>query len=79
MSKLNIAFGQRLKELRKKKKWSLLELSIRADINHNYLSDLENGRRNPSLMILDKLAMSFNITLSELLFGVELLLNTDNR
>ena len=67
------AFGIRLRQLRKAKKWSLLELSLRANINHNYLCDLENGRRNPSLEMLEKLAKAFEITLSSLVLGIELL------
>lgn len=67
------AFGVRLRQLRKAKKWSLLELSLRSEVNHNYLCDLENGRRNPSLEMLQKIADAFEITLSSLVFGVELL------
>jgi len=72
---INIKFGIRLRQLRKAKGWSLLELSVRANINHNYLSDLENGRRNPTLMILQRLSSAFDITVSSLLLGIELISN----
>lgn len=70
---INKAFGIRLRQLRKAKSWSLLELSVRADVNHNYLGDLENGRRNPTLNVLTRLSLAFGITLSSLLLGVELI------
>lgn len=70
---INEAFGVRLRQLRKAKGWSLLELSVRANINHNYLSDVENGRRNPTLTLLHRLSSAFDITLSSLMLGIELI------
>ena len=69
---INEAFGIRLRQLRKAKGWSLLELSVRANVNHNYLCDLENGRRNPTLALLYRISEAFGITLS-LLLGIELI------
>ena len=59
-----------VKDPRKKKGLSSLQLAINADINKNYLNDLENGRRNPSLMILRKVAIALDIDLSELFIGI---------
>ena len=42
------SLGYRVRYLRKQKKWSQFELSLRADVNKNYISDLEKGRRNPT-------------------------------
>ncbi len=70
---INEAFGLRVRQLRKAKGWSLLELSVRADVNHNYLSDIENGRRNPTLNVLHRLSLGFDISLSSLLLGIELM------
>lgn len=70
---INEAFGIRLRQLRKAKGWSLLELSVRANANHNYLCDLENGRRNPTLALLYRISEAFGITLSSLLLGIELI------
>ena len=63
--------GMRVKYLRKKLRWSQEDLAFNANINKNYICDLENGRRNPSLEILERLAVAFNITLEELFKGVE--------
>lgn len=63
--------GMRIKFLRKERKWSQEDLALEADVNKNYISDLENGRRNPSLEILEKIAIAFNISLSELFKGIE--------
>ena len=63
--------GMRIKYLRKKIGWSQEDLALEANVNKNYICDLENGRRNPSLEILEKIAIAFGITLSELFRGVE--------
>ena len=63
--------GMRIAYLRKQKKMSQLALSIEAEINKNYLSDLEKGRRNPTLLILNKIANALGCDLSYLLQGVK--------
>ena len=62
--------GKRIIHLRKLKKMSSLDLAIEAEINKNYLSDLENGRRNPTLMILRKIAIALEIDIAELFSGI---------
>ena len=63
--------GMRIKYLRQKLHWSQEDLALNANINKNYISDLENGRRNPSLEILERISNAFNITLEELFKGIE--------
>ena len=63
--------GMRIRFLRSEKGWSQEDLALEANINKNYICDLENGRRNPSLIILEKIANAFGITLAELFKGVE--------
>lgn len=66
--------GMRIKFLRAQKKWSQEDLAFAANINKNYISDLENGRRNPSLDILERIALAFGISLADLFRGVETIL-----
>jgi len=63
--------GMRISYLRKQAGWSQEELSFRSSINKNYLSDLERGRRNPSLKILERVAKAFSLNLATLLKGLE--------
>jgi len=62
--------GKRIAYLRKQKKMSCLELSLEANINRNYLNDLENGKRNPTLRILRQIAIALDIDLSDLFVGI---------
>ena len=62
--------GMRIVYLRKQKGWSQLDLSIESGVNRNYLSDLENGRRNPTVDVLEKIANALGITLEFLFKGI---------
>lgn len=64
--------GMRISYLRKQVNWSQEELAFRSNIHKNYLSDLENGRRNPSLLVLTKIAKAFNISIALLFKGLEI-------
>jgi transcriptional regulator with XRE-family HTH domain len=69
--KIQLQLGMRIKYLRKKRNWSQEDLALEANINTKYLSDLENGRRNPSLLILERIAIALNISISELTKGLK--------
>ena len=56
-----IQLGKRITYLRKKKKMSQLDLAVESEVNRNYLCDLEKGRRNPSILVLNKIAEALNI------------------
>lgn len=62
--------GMRITYLRKKKNVSQLELSIRSGVSKNYISDLENGRRNPTITILQRLANGLGVSLEKLFQGI---------
>lgn len=63
--------GMRIAYLRKQKGWSQLDLALEANVNRNYISDLEKGRRNPTLDVLERISDAFGIRLETLFKGVE--------
>jgi transcriptional regulator with XRE-family HTH domain len=65
--------GKRIIYLRQQKGWSQLTLSIESGVNRNYLSDLERGQRNPTLMILARLADALSVDLPTLFKGIILI------
>lgn len=67
---VNIQLGMRIKYLRAQKGWSQEDLAFEAEINKNYLSDLERGMRNPTLRVVEKIATAFKISISELCKGI---------
>ena len=66
-----VRLGQRIRQLRKDRGWRQLDLATQADLNENYISDLELGRKEPCLRTLATLACAFNIKLDELLREVD--------
>ncbi len=59
--------GENLKEIRLKKKLSQGDLSRDLNVDRAYISNMENGRMNPTLSTLEKIAGALGISSSELL------------
>ncbi|MEU8383210.1 helix-turn-helix domain-containing protein [Streptosporangium sp. NPDC048865] len=62
-----IAFGQRLRHLRKQRGLTLSDLGERVGRAPSQLSLLENGKREPKLSLLKSLAAALNVPIEELL------------
>ena len=62
--------GRRIAFLRKEKGLSQVELAADADMAKSYLSELELGKRNPSVLVLSRVAAALGTTLEELFKGV---------
>ena len=60
-------FANRLIELRKKRNLSQEELALLCGVDRSYIGRIERLERNPSLVILNKIAKGLNMNLSELL------------
>jgi len=60
-------FGASLKIIRKKKGLSQEDLASMINFDRTYISFLETGKRNPSLICINAIRLALNITFSELL------------
>ncbi len=65
MSTVTQKFGQRVRDLRKKKGLTQEQLAEMAKIDYSYLNAIEAGRKNPSLKRIAKLARVLEISLPE--------------
>jgi transcriptional regulator with XRE-family HTH domain len=63
-------FGARLRILRRKRKWSEEEFAYRIGMDVGYLSELENGKKEPCLTRIHRIAKGFGLCISELLRDV---------
>ena len=68
---INKQLGYRIRYLRQQKGMSIEALALEAEINRNYLGDLERGMRNPTLIILNKIAKALDIDLATLFEGIK--------
>jgi transcriptional regulator with XRE-family HTH domain len=62
---IKIKVGNRINELRKQKKLSILDLGYDADVSPDYVNDVILGRRNVSITIIDKIATALEISVKE--------------
>lgn len=67
MEDIKTKFGQRVKELRISKGYSQEKLAEISDLDRTYIPGIEAGKRNVSLVVLEKIANAFDISVSELL------------
>lgn len=64
---LVLKLGYRIASLRAKRKMSRIELAKLADLHHQYLYDVEVGKRNVTIYVLFKIANAFKMQLKEFL------------
>ena len=60
-------FGKRVRAQRLKMNLSQEELAHEADSNRTYISDVERGRRNPSIIVVERIAKVLNKSIGDLL------------
>ena len=63
---INSAVAQTIRELRNKNKVSQEKLAEAIDSHQVYISEIENGKKIPSLPVLYKIAQFFELSLSEI-------------
>lgn len=59
-------FGHKIKKLREQKEYSIEYLANIANIDRTYISDIEKGKRNVSLLIIEKLSKALEVKIQEL-------------
>jgi transcriptional regulator with XRE-family HTH domain len=70
--KIQERFGLTIKQLRLEKGISQERLALDANIDRTYISDIEQGKRNVSIEMIERLANYFQIPITELLKKVEI-------
>jgi transcriptional regulator with XRE-family HTH domain len=53
--------GLNLKRLRKRKGWSQEDLALEADFHRTYVSGIERGERNPTVIVIERLARTLGV------------------
>ena len=67
MEDIKVKFGQRVKDLRLSKGYSQEKLAEISDLDRTYIPGIEAGKRNVSLVVVEKIAKAFSMSISELL------------
>ena len=65
--KILIAFGERVRQIRKEKGLSQEELSFRADLHRTYIGMIERAEKNITLTNIGKIAKALGVSIKELM------------
>lgn len=65
-----LQFGERVKAVRQEQGLSQEDLADQADLHRNYISQIECGRRNLSLLNILKLARALKVSASKLIENI---------
>ena len=63
--------GNRIRELRNNVGLSQEKLALSADLDRTYIASVENGKRNISIVNLEKIANALDCSLSDFFLGLE--------
>lgn len=67
MSVISLKLGQNLKKIRTAKKMSQGDIARKLEVHRAYVSGIENGKRNPTLATIEKLAVALGVSANDLL------------
>lgn len=59
--------GKNLARIRKERGYSQEELAFECELHRTYISGIERGVRNPTIVILDKIAKALEISIKDFL------------
>lgn len=59
--------GRNISQLRKGQKLSQEDLSRMAEIDRSYLSEIENGHKNPSVRTIIKISRALNVGVDDII------------
>lgn len=67
MRPISKKLGENIKKIRIKKKLSQGAISRLLEVDKGYISNIENGKKNPTLATVEKLAAALGVSADELL------------
>ena len=67
MDKISEQLGKNMKRIRAKKKMSQGDIARALEDDRGYISNIENGKKNPTLATIQKLANALSVSADELL------------
>jgi transcriptional regulator with XRE-family HTH domain len=67
---IRVRLGNRVRTLRRQRGWTQVEMAEMLGVDRSYLSEIETGKKDPSLRVLKTIADGFKLSLSQLLRGI---------
>ena len=66
MNRISTKLGQNLKKIRTEKKMSQGDIARTLGVDRGYISNIENGKKNPTLETLKKIADALKVSIEDL-------------
>ena len=67
MDQISAKLGDNMKRIRTKKKMSQGDVARALEVDRGYISNIENGKKNPTLATVAKIAEALKVSPNELL------------
>jgi len=67
MDQISAKLGDNMKRIRTKKKMSQGDIARALEVDRGYISNIENGKKNPTLATIAKIAEALKVSPNELL------------
>ena len=67
MDQISAKLGDNIKRIRTKKKMSQGDIARALEVDRGYISNIENGKKNPTLATVAKIAEALRVSPNELL------------
>ncbi len=67
MDQISAKLGDNMKRIRTKKKMSQGDIARALEVDRGYISNIENGKKNPTLATIAKIAEALRVSPNELL------------
>ena len=68
---IKLKVGQRVRQLRKELELSQEALALKSEVDRTYVTDVEAGRRNVSLEILERLIKGLDVSIADFFYSKE--------
>jgi transcriptional regulator with XRE-family HTH domain len=66
---IRVKLGNRVRELRRQRGWTQVEMAELLGIDRGHLSEIETGKTDPGLRVLKAIADGFKLSLSQFFKG----------
>ena len=67
MDKISAQFGKNMKRIRARKEMSQGDIARALEVDRGYISNIESGKKNPTLATVAKIANALGVSPDELL------------
>jgi transcriptional regulator with XRE-family HTH domain len=66
-----LRFGDNVRKLREQREWTQEQLAEKSDLDQTFISGIERGTRNPTIITITKLSKALKTTVADLCEGID--------